>query len=334
MQSLFHILVAAAIILCSCSSNNSAGDNSAATAQASTTDPKLKFNADSAYSYIKAQVDFGPRVPGTAAHKKCAEYIMSELVRHGIDTIVTQNAIVTAFNSDQLPMNNIIGKINPHAKDRVLIAAHYDTRPWADNEDDDSLKNNPIDGANDGASGVGVMLELARTLCDNRPEIGVDFLFVDVEDYGTNEGWGSNEESWCLGTQYWAEHTGYTPDNKPRYGIVLDMVGGTNARFHREYYSNQAAKNVVDKVWGTAANTGYGAFFPNEIGGALIDDHLFINRAGIPCIDIVECNNTLTRSFPPTWHTLRDNMASIDTRPLKAVGQTVLNVVSSEKRSK
>lgn len=177
------------------------------------------------------------------------------------------------------------------------------------------------------------MLELARLLTDNRPQIGVDLLFVDAEDYGDYSGWGNNEETWCLGTQYWAGHNGYTPANKPRYGIVLDMVGGTNARFHREFYSNKAAKNVVDKVWSTAANSGYGNFFPNEVGGALIDDHLFIDRAGIPCIDIVECNNTITRSFPPTWHTLRDNMASIDTAPLKAVGQTVLNVVLSEKKS-
>ena len=331
MHPLIQSAIALAVTFASCNIDNSKRNDSGA--QASAPGNEIKFNADSAYSYIKAQVSFGPRVPGTDSHRRCAEYIVGELVRHGVDTIKTQNAIVTAFNSDQLPITNIMGSINPDAKDRVLIAAHYDTRPWADNEVDEKDRNTPIDGANDGASGVGVMLELARLLTDNRPQIGVDLLFVDAEDYGDYSGWGNNEETWCLGTQYWAEHNGYTPANKPRYGIVLDMVGGTNAPFHREFYSNKAAKNVVDKVWSTAANSGYGNFFPNEVGGALIDDHLFIDRAGIPCIDIVECNNTITRSFPPTWHTLRDNMASIDTAPLKAVGQTVLNVVLSEKKS-
>lgn len=318
------------MFLSSCSGNSG---NTTAASESPKPAPEIKFNADSAYSYIKTQVSFGPRVPGTESHRRCAEYIVAELARHGIDTIRTQNAIVTAFNSDQLPITNIIGSLNPQAKDRVLIAAHYDTRPWADNETDEKDRNTPIDGANDGASGVGVMLELARILAQNRPQIGVDFLFVDAEDYGDNSGWGNNEETWCLGTQYWAEHTGYTASNKPRYGIVLDMVGGTNARFHREYYSNKAAKGVVDKVWSTGARSGFGHIFLNEVGGALIDDHIFIDRAGIPCIDIVECNNTISRSFPPTWHTLSDNMASIDTAPLKAVGQTVVNVIASEKKS-
>lgn len=295
--------------------------------------PKIRFNADSAYSYIKRQVDFGPRVPGSEGHKKCAKYILSELARHGVDTLITQNAIVSAFNGDQLPITNIMGSINPAAKDRVLIAAHYDTRPWADAEDNEKDRNTPILGANDGGSGVGVILELARNLCANRPEIGVDFLLVDAEDYGDSEGWGNKDETWCLGTQYWAQHLPYTAENMPRFGIVLDMVGGTNARFHREYYSNKTAPQIVDKVWGAAAKAGYSEFFPNKTAGALVDDHIFIDRAGIPCIDIVESNNAITHTFPPTWHTLRDDMASIDTAPLRAAGQTVLNVIISEKKS-
>ncbi len=330
MQNIIKIAAATAILLASCGSTHTDTGKKVASVPV----PEVKFNADSAYSYIKHQVEFGARVPGTVAHQNCVNYIINELTRHGVDTVFTQNAEVTAFTGDKLPITNIIASINPESKDRVLLAAHFDTRPWADNEDNSTARNTPILGANDGGSGVGVLLELARILAENRPEIGVDFLFVDAEDYGDNEGWGNKEETWCLGTQYWCANNHYTKENRPMYGIVLDMVGGTNAKFHREYYSNKSAAKIVNKVWGTAAKSGFSTFFPNEIGGALIDDHLFIDRSGIPCIDIVECNNTITRSFPPTWHTLRDNMASIDTAPLRAVGQTVLNVILSEKPAK
>ena len=334
MQHHISSLIAAGALMlatatCACQTarkeKNSVSDASAAAV------PAVKFNADSAYSYIKAQVDLGTRVPGSPGHAKCVEYITSELGRHGVDTVTIQKGTVTAFTGETLPITNIMGSINPDATKRVLIAAHYDTRPWADNETDEVRRATPILGANDGASGVGVILELARVLSANRPEIGVDFLLVDAEDYGDNEGFGNKEDTWCLGTQYWGANQPYTAANRPAYGIVLDMVGGRNARFHREYYSNKAARPVVDKVWGTAARIGYSRFFPGEIGGSLIDDHLYINRAGIPCIDIVECNNSQTHSFPPTWHTLADNMSAIDTAPLKAVGQTVLTVLLEER---
>lgn len=333
MQAILKIAAALSVTFAGCTGNkaSSCSDGADGVQAGPAEAMSVCFNPDSAYSYIKKQVEFGPRTPGSEAHRQCAEYIVNELSRHGVDTILVQNAIISAFNGDELPITNIMGRINPDARRRVLLAAHYDTRPWADNEDLDERKNTPIPGANDGGSGVGVILELARVLCQNRPEIGVDMLLVDAEDYGNSAGFGNNDDTWCLGTQYWTAHSPYTPETKPVYGIVLDMVGGTNARFHREYYSNKAARNVVDKVWGTAARSGFSNFFPNEVGGALIDDHIFIDRSGIPCIDIVECNNIITRSFPPTWHTLRDDMSSIDTAPLRAAGRTVQAVIMEEK---
>ncbi|MDE6048356.1 MAG: M28 family peptidase [Paramuribaculum sp.] len=330
MQTIIKLTLAAAVILTSCSGVASKKENNVTVPE----EPTVKFNADSAYSFIKKQVDFGPRVPGSDSHARCADYLIDELKRHGIDTVYTQTGQMTAFNGDILPIKNIIGSINPEKNERVLIAAHYDTRPWADNESDEEKSRQPIDGANDGASGAGVILELARILAVNRPEIGVDFLLVDAEDYGNSSGVGSHEDSWCLGTQYWCKNDIYTSQNRPKYGIVLDMVGGRDARFHREYYSVRNAAKTVDKVWGAAARAGFSSYFPNQIGGALIDDHLFISRNGIPCIDIVECNNARTGSFPATWHTHQDNMSNIDTAPLRAVGQTVLNVLLSEKGDK
>ena len=327
MQTIIKLAIAAAVLMTSCAGTASKKEQSVATPENNT----VKFNADSAYSYIKRQVDFGPRVPGSESHARCVTYLTDELKRHGVDTVYVQTGSKKAYTGEVLPIKNIIGSINPEQNHRILIAAHYDTRPWADNEEDESKRNTPIDGANDGASGVGVILELARILAANRPETGVDFLLVDAEDYGESSGLTSNEESWCLGTQYWCENDPYTSQNRPKYGIVLDMVGGRDAKFHREYYSVRNASNIVDKVWGTAARAGYSSFFPNKIGGALIDDHLFISRNGIPCIDIVECNNAKTGSFPAPWHTHQDNMNNIDTAPLRAVGQTVLNVILAEK---
>lgn len=288
----------------------------------------VEFNADSAYNYVKAQVNFGPRVPGTQGHIRCAQYLVDELKRCGVDTVIEQKTTVTAFNGDKLPINNIMGQVNKDAMSRVLLLAHWDTRPWADAEEDKSKHNTPIPGANDGGSGVGVLLEIARCLQIKRPTIGVDILFVDAEDYGTSFG---AENTWCLGTQYWVNNMPYKQGRVPQYGILLDMVGGIDAKFHREYLSQYLAPSVVDKVWGMASALEYGNVFANQIGGSIVDDHMYINQAGIPCIDIIESQNPQTGSFNPTWHTLDDNMSNIDRKSLKAVGQTVLNVIYNEK---
>ena len=288
------------------------------------------FNADSAYAYVDQQVKFGPRVPGTESHRLCREYLTGKLKSFGADTIILQQATVEAFNGKSLPMTNILARFNTKSPRRILIAAHYDTRPWADEETDESKQSTPIDGANDGASGVGVILELARNLQMSLPEIGVDFLLTDVEDYGSHDDDTPGESSWALGAQYWAANPVYTPTQRPAYGILLDMVGGRDARFYREYFSEQTAGWLNTKVWTAAATEGIGRF-KNEVRGGVTDDHIFITRSGIPCIDIIECANDRTGSFPPYWHTTSDNMENIDRATLGDVGRTLMRVIYSEK---
>ncbi len=322
----------------SCHGNNSSVSSATADAAAQEQPPSASaqthdmiFNADSAYQYVAQQVALGPRVPASEAHAKCVDFITSTLNAAGVDTVTLQRATVSDAYNKSLPITNIMGRINPEAADRIILVAHYDTRPWNDAEQTDAALQRPIPGANDGGSGVGVLLEIARVLGQHRPAIGVDLLFVDAEDSGISGPWGGGEDTWCLGSQYWARHQPYTASNSPRYGIVLDMVGGRGARFYREYYSESNAPSVVNKVWSMAARSGYGEYFPNETGGAIIDDHVQLVRGGIPCIDIVECNNVETGSFPPQWHTLNDDLQAIDRSTLKAVGQTVVNLVYSER---
>lgn len=317
-----------ALICCACNS----GSKPKATGDTTLTDTAsvIAFDGDSAYANVKRVVDFGPRVTGTPAHAACGEYIVARLNSLGADTVMTQEGVVTAFNGDHLPYKNILARYNTDAPKRVLLLTHWDTRPWADQEAklDDRLK--PILGANDGGSGVGVLLEVARHLQTAEPEVGVDLLFVDAEDYGQTDGWGANEDTWCLGTQEWLKTNPYKGGVAPVYGILLDMVGAQGAVFYREFTSQQLAKPIVDKVWSRALSSGYGDRFVNEVGTAITDDHTFVNRAGIPCIDIIECMNPTTKSFHPSWHTLSDDMSVIDPATLKAVGQVVLNVIYSE----
>ena len=322
------------IILClmigSCNVGSTNGQAESASVSGSKLDVHNKnFDADSAYRYIETQVSCGPRVPGTEGHRRCAEFIVSSLRRQGADTIIEQKTTVTAYNGDRLPINNIMARFNINAAKRVLLVAHWDTRPWADAEPDKSKHSIPIPGANDGGSGVGVLLEVARNLGTEVPNIGVDMLFTDAEDYGET---GGDDDSWCLGTQYWVKNMPYETNRLPMYGILLDIVGGQNAKFHREYFSEYFAPKINTEIWAVAASSGYGGRFINETKGAVTDDHVYINQAGIPCVDIIECANPETGSFPPTWHTLNDDMNSIDRGTLKAVGQTVLNLIYKESK--
>ena len=321
------LILAAAV--CSCSGAAKTTDK-----QSKTTEKAVllgSFDKDSAYQYIADQVAFGPRVPGTAAHDSCGSYLVEKLHQFGADTIIEQHAVVEAFNGDKLPINNIFAQFNPSALNRVLLVAHWDTRPWANMERSEERRLMPIPGANDGASGVGVILEIARNLNKTAPTCGVDILFTDAEDYGNSSGFNNNDESWCLGTQYWVENMPYNSVNRPAYGILLDMVGGTGARFHRELLSHKSAKNPTVKVWGEAKNLGYENIFINQVGGAVVDDHTFLIEAGIPTTDIIEHMSDATGNFPATWHTLDDDMQHISKETLEAVGNTVLNVIYKEK---
>lgn len=322
-------IVASVILLSACFSCNT-NSSKATTEVAMVKVPE--FDADSAYQYIKSQVDFGPRVPNTKEHVACGEYLANELARHGAQ-VVNQFADLTAYDGTILKARNIIGSYNPESKKRVLLFAHWDTRPWADNDDETSNHHTPILGANDGASGVGVLLEIARLINEQEPAIGIDLIFFDAEDYGTPQFHkGRHEEdTWCLGSQYWARFP-HVAGYNARFGILLDMVGGKEATFYREGFSNQYAKSVVNKVWNKANELGFGNYFINEDGGLVTDDHLYVNRiARIPSIDIIPNDeNNKKSSFGSFWHTVDDNMDIIDKSTLKAVGQTVLAVIYNE----
>ncbi len=321
MKRLRLALILLTLMACNSNKTKAVGD-----APVQKSPEKVEFNADSAYKHVGAQVGFGPRVPGTKGHSDCGQYIIDRLNAFGADTIIEYRTTAENFKGEQLQLNNIMARFNPDAKRRVLLLAHWDTRPWADNDPDPDNHTKPVPGANDGASGTGVLLELARIFGRERPQIGVDLLFVDGEDSGAE----SQDMSWCLGTQKWISQMPYKASDKPVYGILLDMVGGRDARFTREYVSEQFAPSVNDRVWAMANASGYGDRFVNRQAGAVVDDHMFINRAGIPCIDIIECANESTGSFHPSWHTVNDDMDNIDSATLKAVGQTVANVIYNE----
>lgn len=329
----FFSLISVAGLMLSTASCKCTSDGADATVEDET--PNIKevatFDADTAFSYIARQVAMGPRVAGSRANEMCSEMIVNELKRHGADTVFTQSGMVKAYIDEMLPIKNVIASFNAAAPKRVLLLAHYDTRPWADSDPLEENRSQPIPGANDGGSGVGVLLEIARQIGKQAPEIGVDMLFVDAEDYGQSGGFSNHDNSWALGTQYWVDHMHYSPDQLPSYAILLDMVGGIGAKFHREFFSNRYAPQIVDRVWSIAAASGYGHRFVNLNGGSVIDDHVFVNKGGIPAIDIIESKHDATGTFSPTWHTVNDDMDNIDRGTLKAVGQTVLNVIYDEK---
>lgn len=287
------------------------------------------FDADTAYAGVAAQVAYGPRVPGSPAHRACGDWLVAELCRYGA-TVTEQNVDLKAYTGDVLPSRNIIGSFLPEARKRVLLCSHWDSRPWADADPDVANRRTPILGANDGASGVGVLLEIARQLGQHPAAIGVDIVFFDSEDYGVHqEDTEDSEGSWCLGSQYWARQAcrnGYMA----RYGILLDMVGAPNARFHKEGMSCHYASNIVDKVWRAAHAIGFGEYFPLTDGSFTTDDHIPVSEtAKVPCIDIIPYDEEY--GFGKYWHTLRDDMSWIDPATLHAVGQTVLHVVYNEK---
>lgn len=291
-----------------------------------------QFSADSAYAFTKAQCDFGPRDMNSVGHDKCADWIIRKFTQYGCK-VHSQKTDVTGYDGTTLHCHNIMASYRPELQRRVLLCAHWDSRPWADNDPDSTQWRKPIIAANDAASGVAVMLEIARLLQNGKTlDIGIDFVCFDAEDWGTPQ-WSSlpdKEETWALGAQHFAQNlpSGYQAE----YGILLDMVGGEGAKFYQEGFSNQFAPTIVDKVWKAAEIAGYGQYFPTQQGGYITDDHLPMNKvAGIPTVDIIpyypDCQQS---SFGPTWHTTNDTMEHIDRNTLKAVGQTVLQVLFSE----
>lgn len=290
------------------------------------------FNADSAYFFVKKQVDFGPRVPDTKAHKQTGDYLVGTLEKFGAK-VTSQEFESTTFDAHKIHLRNIIGSFSPEKKKRVILASHWDTRPFADK--DDQYPNAPFDGANDGASGVGILLEIARIIhTENDPDVGLDIILFDGEDWGEKEGFRTPPPAgldswWCLGSQYWAKNK-HIPGYSAYYGILLDMAGGKNAQFYREELSLTYAPKIVEKVWDAAERLGYSHIFVKKNEGQLIDDHKYVNEiAKIPMIDIVNYDPA-TGSFGDFHHTTLDNMDIISEETLKAVGTTLLYVIYSE----
>ena len=285
------------------------------------------FNQDSAYIFVADQVKFGPRVPGTKANLDCAKYLTNTMKRF-TSHVQVQKFNARVYNGKVLAGQNIIASFKPESKNRILLCAHWDSRPYADHDPDKSNANTPIDGANDGASGVGVLLEIARQLSKSQPKAGIDIILFDLEDYGEPQGIQSRQEdNWALGSQYWAKNP-HKINYNARFGILLDMVGASDALFTQERTSMYFAPDIMRKVWNKAESIGYGNYFSTEETGAILDDHLYVNQIlGIPTIDIIHYDPSTKTGFFKHWHTVNDNIDVIDPATLKVVGQTVLAVI-------
>ena len=294
--------------------------------------PCPQFDTDTAMFFIKEQCRFGPRVTGTKESQRCGDYIAARFRQYGAE-VIEDTIEVTLYDNSRLPARNITARLNTSNPDRLLLCAHWDSRPWADQDPDEWKQKRPVMAANDGASGVAVLLELCRLLAKQPIPVGIDFVCFDAEDIGAPE-WETlsddSEDSWCLGSKAWAQKArseGY----QARYGILLDMVGGQGSTFSREMTSRRFAEPVVEMVWKLGRQLGYGHYFPLRDGGYLMDDHVYVNQvAHIPCIDIVPYFDDGPSSFGPTWHTTHDTPENIDPNVLGAVGQTLTQLLYNE----
>lgn len=284
-----------------------------------------EFSAQNAYDLIQDQVDFGPRNPNSEGHQQAKTFLIETLRSYaGQRFVFAQNFQVEGYD-ESLELTNIIAAFNPNASDRILLAAHWDTRPRAEEDDNSTMQSQPILGADDGGSGVGVLLELARIFSENPPPIGVDILLFDGEDYGHS----SDLDKYFLGARHWSANPP-VPGYSPRFGILLDMVGGVNAQFPKEGYSRRYANRLVDNIWNVAAELGHDNLFLPQQGGPVADDHLIVNQyAEIPMINIIHYKSDDGRSveFPIYWHTHNDNMDIISLETLQATGDVLVEVL-------
>jgi len=305
------------------------------------------FSSDSAYAYIERQMAFGPRVPNSNAHMQCAVWLIEQLKAFGAE-VELQKGFMPDYKGDNQQIYNIIGHFSPSlegrdgeglSRPRILLGAHYDTRPWGDEEEDYSERFYNVPGANDGASGVGVLLEVARQLglrvADSTLSTPVDIIFFDCEDMGTPRVYtgAEREDTWCLGSQLWATNyanniklSNSEASNGYQYGIILDMVGAPDAVFPLEMYSTQYASNYQHQIWRAAEQLGYGSMWVKQQSYPITDDHYYINYiAGIPCVDIIHYDIRNATGFPHWWHTRNDNMDNISKSTLQAVGEVVMS---------
>ncbi|MCF8256355.1 MAG: M28 family peptidase [Flavobacteriales bacterium] len=292
--------------------------------------PAPEFNADSAYAHIASQVAFGPRIPGTETHAKCGDHLVAILRSCGAE-VIEQRDSTTVAKGVRLPVRNIIASFSPEKKERILLFAHWDSRPMADM--DPHRPNEPIEAAHDGASGVGVLLEIARLIGLQQPSVGVDIILFDTEDQGKvwedGDDYGT-EFFFCMGSRLWAARP-HVEGYAPRYGIMLDMVAASDARFTLEQHSMAHAGPQMRNIWAIAHRLGFAPYFPFNLTQAVQHDHRFITEvSGIPTLAIMHHDNTSRSTFGSYWHTHSDNLQSVDRNTLKAVGQTVVQTLFNE----
>jgi len=293
-----------------------AKEGNAAQRPAATGATSTGFDGNAAYNYAKTQFDFGPRVPGTPAAKQAGDWIIQQM-RSRADTVIVQNFTYTTADGRKLPLRNILARFRPQLSERVLYVTHWDSRPVAESAATDAEKKKPTPGANDGASGVGMFVALADVLKKTKPNVGVDLLFTDGEDYGD---FGPPEVDVLIGSKYFAAHppsSGY----KPLYGVLWDMIGDKDLRIPYEMNSFQQAPEVVSRVWQTAADMGYGDIFVQESGGEITDDHIPLLNSGLRVIDVIDL------TYPP-HHTPQDTMDKISAKSLAAVGDVATALVT------
>lgn len=292
--------------------------------------PAPSFNADSAMALVSTQVHFGPRVPGTPPHKACGDWFVARLKNCGA-RVTEQRGVMPHLHGKDMPIRNIIASFGPDKTGRVLLCAHYDSRYMADR--DTVEMNKPISGANDGASGVAILLELARLMAQDEPAIGVDLVLFDAEDQGRPEfpvDTINPEHYFCLGSRYWAKNP-HVPNYNARYGVLLDMVGGKNAQFTLEYSSMQAAQVAMTNMWDIASVAGFGDRFSYRKTRPIINDHTYINEIRhLPTFIVIEFDPGTNTNFYKHWHTQNDGLENMSSATLKAVGQTLTHVVYNE----
>lgn len=284
--------------------------------------PKTDFSGDAALGHIRTQLSYGPRIPGSEGWRKTADWIVAQM-RPLVDTVVEQRWTHVTAKGDTLPLRNILARIRPHEKQRILYVTHWDTRPVADSDPDAAKRTQPVMGANDGASGPAMFIEIARVLKKTPPQFGVDFLFVDGEDYGDF----ATDTDVLMGSKYFADHLP-DADYRPLFGVLWDMIADADQRFPQEANSVQAAPEVVARVWGVADDLGYAKHFPQEPGDAVIDDHIPLLRKGLRVIDVLDLEYVSAEKN--YHHTTMDTIDKVSAKSLQVVGDVAVALLTGK----
>ncbi|MGH7663352.1 MAG: M28 family peptidase [Gemmatimonadaceae bacterium] len=284
--------------------------------------PRTAFDGEAALEYVRTQLAFGPRIPGTEGHRRAGDWI-EERMRALADTVIVQEWTHVTAAGDSLPMRNILARFRPEADDRILYLAHWDTRPVSERAQNRADRDAPVPGANDGASGVALLIGVADVLAEQAPEMGVDLLFVDGEDYGD---FGRREDV-LIGASYFAGHLP-SLDYRPLFGVLWDMVADREIRFYQEGFSVQHAPEVVARVWRQAEDLGYSEYFVPRVGISITDDHVPLLQAGLRVIDVIDIDDRAIAY--EHHHRPTDTLDKISAESLQIVGDVATALLLGE----